>query len=222
MPQTAQQYCTAALLRSYQNRDNVLSIDSPQLLVVLDRLFADYYQFAVAENPFVFAARVALVWSVDSWAIPAECDTGVQLELNDGTLVFVVPIDDREIEPDEPSVFRVARRYYPIAGHNGGPVNAAGLIQTYAMIAPSFPLLTTTPPVEWPTQFDPMVVCDLAMYLAEIDGRESEVARLNVESQGWQSRFRSWLGRPELNVRRRFTPKMVPTPNVTPMGIEKQ
>jgi hypothetical protein len=218
----AGEYIDRAIARSYQNQSGILADAAPELLAELDLQFADYYQFAAGINPYVFCVRVAQPWSTDSWLIPADADTVVELERPGGAKVIVVPLEDRTAEATEACVFRVGRRYYP-AGNSTDPPAGSSLVMYYTTIPPLFADLTTTVPIEWPTQFDSMVVNDLALHLASKDGRASEVDRGTARQQQWQARFAAWLQRPELNRRARFdVPRLVPTTAVQAFGAEKE
>jgi hypothetical protein len=215
---TAAEYIAQAILRNSQNDGDTLAEPDPELLGVLTLQFYDYYQMATGRNPYVFATQAVLSYSSGGWTIPADAETVVALQRPGGSEVVVVPVDDLQAESGKAAVYRLGRRYFS-AGNAADPPANTNLICIYTVIPPTFADLTDEPPTEWPTQFDPMVVNDLALFLAEKDERDTEAARRKAEQERWQARFMAWLTRPELNARTRFgSPRLVPTPATQPFG----
>lgn len=215
---TAAEYIAQAILRNSQNDGDTLAEPDPELLAVLTLLFYDYYQLATGRNPYVFAKQVVLSYTAGGWTIPADAETVVMLQRPGGAEVVVVPIDDLEAEKGKPAVYRLGRRYFS-AGNAADPPANTNLLCIHTVIPPTFADLSDSPPTEWPTQFDPMVVNDLALMLAEKDERDVETGRRDKLQERWQARFMAWLSRPELNARTRFgSPRLVPTPATQPFG----
>lgn len=206
------------MARSFSNMGDVAA-STNELLGVLSRLFAGYYGEAADANPAVFAKRAVVVWDAGGfWPEPADQYAVYRITWN-GNPVVVVPFDDPQADVSVPAIYRLARNYYP-AGNPNDP-SGVNLVWTYQPIPPSFASLTDVPPVAWPSQFDERVICDLATYLAEKDGRVNDIQTMKAEAGKWAALYGQWLAIADVNTVRRFSvPTQVPTPAVKPIGVQ--
>lgn len=216
---TAAEYIQAAVARSYRNMGDVGADPTTELLGVLSRLFASYYAEAADQNPAVMATLSVVPWNVlGYWEMPSDQYALYELRTASNVKVVVVPFDDRAAEPSEAAVYRLGVKYYP-AGNPNDPTNVA-LQFTYQPVPPTFALETDAAPPEWPLQFDERVIVDLAVYLAEKDGRPEDVAAMQAEAAKWRSLYDRWLSIADVNTVRRFSvPQQVPTAQVVPVGV---
>lgn len=216
---TAAEYIAAAVARSYRNMGDVSADPTTELLGVLSRLFAGYYAEAADQNPAVMGKLAVVPWNVAGyWAMPSDQYALYELRTATNVKVYVVPFDDRAAETSEAAVYRLGVRYYP-AGNPNDPTNVA-LQFTYQPVPPQFVATGDSPPAEWPLQFDERVIVDLAVYLAEKDGRPEDIAAMQGEAAKWKLLYDRWLGIADVNTVRRFSvPQQVPTAQVVPIGV---
>lgn len=210
-------YITAAVARSFRNMGDAAA--SPQeLLGVLSRLFAGYYGEAADQNPAVFARRTVNIWTGTGWDAPLDQYAVYRITWN-GVPVVIVPFDDPQADTSVPAIYRLGSQYFP-AGNPNDPVGT-NLIWFYQPVPPAFASVLDDPPTEWPQQFDERVICDLATYLAEKDGRPDDLAAMQREAAKWASLYSQWLAIADVNTVRRFSlPTQVPTPSVKPIGVQ--
>lgn len=210
-------YIAAAVAMSYRNRGDVMASES-EYLGVLTRQFYGYYADAADQNPAVFAKQVLVPWNVlGYWEAPTDQYALYELRMPTGAIVYVVPFNQREAEPSEACVYRLASKYYP-AGNPNDPQNV-NLTWTYQPVPPTFTALADTPPEDWPEQFDQRVIVDLACYLAEKDGRPEDIAAMKGEAAAWQQKWDRWLAIADTNTVRKYGfPEQVPTPQINPVG----
>ncbi len=214
----AQGFIAAAVARSFRNMGQPAA-SSDELLGVLSRLFHGYYAEAADQNPSLFALRASVAWNVGGyWIAPSDQYALYEIQAPGGEEIVVVPFSDPRAEPSVGAVFRLGLNYYP-AGNANDPSNVA-LTFTYQPVPPVFATLSAIPPTTWPAQFNERVICDLATYLAEKDGRADDIQAMQAEAGKWKRYYLTWLSMADSNTVRRFSvPQQVPTPQIIPVGV---
>ena len=192
----------AAIARSTQNRANILAAPSEMLRVVSASL-RGAFSIAAEVNPEFFAQSADVAYVVPGWARPADAENIFRIEVVGSGECAVVPFDDLGAETSMPAVYALGQIFRP-AGNAGDPGAADSLRFFYSRV-PAVPAnVDAALDASWPTHFDPLLIEDVATYLAIKDGRMDEATTLSQERNRWLVLYVKFLEHEHTNLRRRF------------------
>lgn len=192
----------SAIARSTMNRQDILA-NNTEMLRVFGASILGAYSIASEVNPEFFASAVSVNYVAPGWARPADAEAVFRIELASGAEVAVVPYDDQLAEPLVPSVYSLGQIFRP-TGNTNGPTIADSLRFFYSRV-PTIPATVDTDfEAAWPSQFNPLLIEDIAAYLALKDGRMDEARSLADERNRWLVLYVKYLEHETLNLRRRF------------------
>jgi hypothetical protein len=194
---TAREIIDAAYATSKLNQPGASASETGELIPFLNRSLRGMFAEGARVNRKVFGARLSVNWTTDHWKRPEGAEMILRIEQN-GTEVVEVPFDQRRAEPGKPSIYSLGQRYYP-AGGGVDPTNGA-LVFFYSARPATIPstaegLNQDLDPL-WPSQFDSLLILDMARYLATKDGgdkRGQEIAAFASEYEREHGRYVAWL-----------------------------
>lgn len=210
MATTLEDIMLAAYGKSALNRPGSIASEGTELVQLLLRLQRKYFAVAARINPLFYATSVKVTIGSGVWARPATAETIFRIERNSETTggtgaagdeVAVVPFDDKKAEPGMGAVYELGQQFYS-AGNAKDPTG--GKLTIFFSRRPTDPTAKTDPlDTQWPDQFNDVLIFEVAAYLAEKDGRESEAANLRKELDGWATLYLAFLEHATSNERRR-------------------
>ncbi len=170
--------------RSQEDR----SATDEELLNVLNSRIARAFTEGHAINPWAFLAQVAVKSNGQVWARPTDAAVVLRIEQNDEPKeVAVVPFDQQNIERGLPSVYRMGNQYWPVLRN---PRLSGSLNFWYAKAPTAMP---SGPKAEidplYPHGHERRLVLELAIYMANKDGRAEDAALLKQELEMEVQRF---------------------------------
>lgn len=221
MATTIQQIINAANATSSANDPGVQATD-PELVGVLHRIVGEAYSLAHSENPEFFTKRSADVVYAAGWARPADAINVLLVEagmkgatggLESGTLVHVVPFDDREEAAFAPRVYRLGRTYLTV-GLPGDPV-AAGDGDTlrfwYSHKHPAITAVGQELDPSWPEDHNQLLITKLQKYLALKDKARADLEVIIEEEKRLTAIFLEDVNSADSVLERRHSPLLQAT-----------
>lgn len=199
---TPRELITAAYGFSTKNQPQEIATEETELLEVVQRALHRAYAIGARANPMFFGKTTAVPASTATWARPADAELVFRIEMPDTTEVVVVPMDDRDTEPEQPALYRFGQVYYP-SGNASDP-STETLTFFYSQVSPTVADIDSTIDASWPVQFNNLLIFEIALYLAHKDGREEELPRLQSGYNEWLNLFLGFLQHETANERRRW------------------
>jgi hypothetical protein len=193
----------AAIGRSSKNRADVIATSGTELLRLINSTYRGAYAIAAEVNPVYFATSADVAYAAPGWARPSNAENVFRIEIVGGAEVAVVPYDDQIAEGGLPSVYPFGRIYVPTGSVNG-PLITDSLRIFFSKLPTVLAAVGTSLEAAWPTQFDNLLIEDVATYLAIKDGRSEEAKVLSQERNRWLVMYVKFLEHETTNLRRRF------------------
>jgi hypothetical protein len=191
----------AAFGFSTKNRPADVAAKADELMAVQMRAMKGLYLFAARINPEFFADSSAINFTAGApgyWLRPAAALSIWRIEDVASTEVIVVPRSQRTADVGRPALWRLGQKYYS-AGNALDPVG--GALTFFYSARPVTPATVDTAfDALWPTDFDPLLVLETAMYLAIQDGRVDEAASIAASRDKWAALFATFLEVEQVNV----------------------
>ncbi len=198
---------TQALPASLKNRP-IAASDHTEYRLLLGRLLRKYVALGAKANPDYFGVLTQVVGAAGVWTRPANTESVYRIEDATKEEVIVVPVEDRIANYGKPRLYRLGRTYRTV-GEAGDP-GATDTLDFYCIMAAAVPAsMDAALDAMWPTAYDPLLVADVALYLAVKDGRQEEVAGLTHERDGWLAQYLEHLEHETANEERRFHPRPI-------------
>lgn len=201
MATTGQEIIEAGYGKSTKNRMATIATDAVELLGVVNRSLLKYFSRIARTNPVFIAATETVTFNV-GWARPVTAQSILRIESNVAVEVRVVPFNDRAAEPTLPSVYRLGRTFYS-AGNANDPTSG-DLIFIFARFPTVLASLAAQLDAAWPEQFNECLIHEVALYLANKDGRNDELAGLESERDEWSKLLLEFCEHETANETRRF------------------
>ncbi len=192
----------AAIGRSTKNRSDILADNATELLRVVKASLSGAYSIAAEVNPQFFGVAESIAFAAGGWARPVEAENIFRIQNPALAEVVVVPYDDQAAETAKPAVYHFGQKFIT-AGNAGDPI-AGNLTFFYSKRAPAIATIDTAIEAAWPSQYDELLVGDIATYLSLKDGRTDEARTLAEERNRWLVLFVKFLEHETTNTRHRF------------------
>jgi hypothetical protein len=208
---TPQAILNAAYAKSTKNRPGTIATESTELLELVIRSLRGIYAAAARVNPLFFAEQATVAFASTAWPRPETAESIFRIQRLAGTTggtgsagdeVVVVPFDDRAAESGKGAVYRFGQKFF--AAGNAADPTGGDLAFFYAKRPTSPASLTATLDALWAEQFNELLVLEVALYLANKDGRAEELGALDKDRMAWLGLFVSFLEHETANERRRF------------------
>lgn len=199
---TYNEILAAAYGRSSKNIPGKIATDATELLNLMWRALAGLYSAAADINPMFFAESVAVPFAAGGWARPTGAESVFRIEIPaTGVEVVTVPIDDRAAESGKPALYRLGQKFIT-AGNALDPV--AGNLTFFYSKQPTKPaLLADNIDATWPETYNPLLINEVALWLAIKDGRSEEVGPVKEDRDSWLALFTAFLDHETTNEVRR-------------------
>lgn len=193
-----------AIGMSAKNRPTTANQEN-ELRTVIGRLLKKYIAAGADVNPFYFATTAPVVGVAGVWARPAKAESVVDIRTATDGSVVVVPFDERTANHGKPRLYRLGTSYYTV-GLAGDP-GATDTLTFYYVLSPDIPAAMDTPlDARWPEAYDGLLITEVAIYLAQKDGRADEVGKLDAERKEWVDIYTQFLKHETMNELRQFHP----------------
>jgi hypothetical protein len=196
---TPREIFDAAYGMSKLNQEGEVAGEAGELLPLLNRTLRGLFAEGARVNRRIFTQRLTVPVSSGTWPRPAAAEVVLQIEGGsgsgvEGTKVIEVPYDQQHVDLHRPAVFVLGQRYYS----RGTPADPAGGSLIFYYSARPATVASLTAPIDplWPSQFDQLLVLEVARYLAVKDGgekRAQEIAAFESEYQREHARYVAWL-----------------------------
>lgn len=191
----------AALGYNKKNDPASITTRSAEYFEVVMRAMRGLYLFAAKVNPEFFGAQAQVNFTAGApgyWARPAAAVSVWRIENSIPREVIVVPRSQLTADVGRPAVWRLGQKYYG-AGNPLDPTTGS-LAFFYSQRATKPATVDTAFDASWPTDFDPLMVLEAAMYLAINDERIDEATRLMHDRDQWAMQFATFLDIEQANV----------------------
>lgn len=195
----------AAYAKSTKNAPGTIATESTELLNLVNRMVRKFYIIAARVNPVYFASttQVAAPGAATPWDRPEGAESIFRIE-SGGSEVVVVPFDDRTAEEGIAAVYRIGKQFYEAGNANDPDPSSDALDFWFSKRPTDAANLDATLDSSWEEQFNEMLVLELAIYLANKDGRADEIGMLVKDRDEWLRMFILFLEHETANERRRF------------------
>jgi hypothetical protein len=203
---TPRDLITAAIARSSKNRPLGVAAAEAELLALVQRTLRACAAVAARVNPTYFGTNDAVAGVGGVWVRPADAESVYWIETADGDPVTVVPIEDRDADGIEPRLYREGAAYHTVGGA-ADPAATDTLTFRYSRRLEDPATIDTALEAGWPTAYDPLIIEEVAVYLAVKDGRSQEAAELRVGRDSWLRLYLAFLDHELANEERRFHPR---------------
>ncbi len=203
---TVQEILDAAFGKSNKNQPGTIATDAVELLELVKRKLQGIYGFAAAIDPKHFSDKEAVTGVGSFWDRPEAAEAVIRIE--DSTLaeVVVVPFDDRLAAEPQIALYEFDGGYTASEGQTAPPGGTDVLTFWFAKRPDDpdpFDLSGILDP-DWDEAYNELLILEVAIYLAQKDGRTGEVEMLKTERNTWAQLFGSYLGHSTANEQRRF------------------
>lgn len=207
---------TAALARNRKNQPGIIATDT-ELLNAFRRIYPVFWTVGARVNPSFFGAREELDFDSESdptgWNRPDDAELIFHLEyeeipdrLEDDVTdpeIAIVPLDNREADPYTPALYEWGQVFYPAGNELDPDPDESEDIVCYYSKRPDEPEeLEDELESLWPTQFDELLVLEMALLLAHKDERAQEETLLRQDRDVWLRRFIAHLEHATVPLRR--------------------
>lgn len=186
---------------STKNRPEDVDAKLDELFDVQMRAMKGLYLFAARINPEFFGDSLTQPYNAAVpgwWNRPPNALSIWRIENSAGDEVIVVPRAQLKADVGRPAVWRNGQKYFG-AGNPLDPTN--GTLTFFYSARPVKPASADTAfDGTWPTDFDPLLVNETAIYMAIQDGRTDEAARIQADRDKWAMTFATFLEIEQTNV----------------------
>lgn len=218
---------TAAYAKSRKNQPGITATPT-ELLSTFNRVWQAFWTIAARVNPSFFGRTLLVPYSVPlgGWPRPSDAEAVYLIE-EDGEDIAIVPFDERDADPFTPAVYEWGQAFFT-AGNPLDPVGtesiaesvAEGLDFWYSRKAPLPAAVDEELSSLWPSNFDELLVLEIAMVLANKDERYEEVASLKPDRDGWLRLYIAHLEHATTGVRRSTgTAQRFQGPTFVPLNV---
>lgn len=204
--------------RSLKNKAGAIANEQVELVRVVQRAEDGLFSFAARINPQYFASQSTVVVAAGAWALPETAEAVFRIENPSTVEVAVVPIDDRLIAPEKPSVYFLGKAFWSVGG-TLDPV-AESLTMFFSKKPATLTATTSVLDSMWPEAYNELLIDEVAIYLAIKDqgsGRDMELKALMDERDRRAMLFAAHLEHVVANASRRHTPTIL-TPSIAPLN----
>jgi hypothetical protein len=184
-----------------------------QLIIRVQRTF---FTIAARINPTFFGSTSDVPYAAPGWARPATAELIYKLSLVAGSDLAVVPFTDLTAALDKPAVYRFGQVYRP-AGNPLDPTAGSGSVRFWYSKQPTPPAtLAGALDTLWPSNYDQLLIHELAVYMALKDGALGDLASAFVaERDHWLRLYLAFLEHETVGEVRNFsnlfnTPTQIP------------
>ncbi len=170
MPSTVQTIIELATVASTANDAGKLATDA-ELIAVLDRHYQAYAALMALSAPERWVATAAIAWSGTpaTFALPADLIDIRHVETSGGAEIRIVPVEERRKSwHTAPAAFRQSGSLVSRA-QAGDPVNGESGTLWYLDAPTALSALGNSLDSRWPVRHDPLLIGELAVYLANKD-----------------------------------------------------
>lgn len=188
---TALDIFVGAYAKSSKNQADRMVAQGAELLDALNRILRQAFAIGARVNPEFFATKTTTAIAAGAWPRPPAAESIIAIRggpaVVPGTLVgediVVVPFTDVEADPGSPCLYELGQKFY-----GTGPLAPTGGDLDFYYATQAATLLTQADALDplWPTRFDGLLIAELALWLAQKDGRADEVQLLSQELARWQ------------------------------------
>jgi hypothetical protein len=196
----------AAYGKNAKNVPDYIATEATELLSALQRELQKLFSLGAEVNPAFFGESAVVAFSAPGWARPDDAESIFRIENGSAAEVVEVPLDDRAAEIGKPAVYAWGQVFRG-AGNALDPA-AGNLTFYYSKVPRTLTALTGDPdgtldPL-WPEQYNELLILAVAIYLAEKEDRDAEVARLSAQYAAWLELFKAFLSHETTTLRRRM------------------
>lgn len=187
MATTPRDIIVAAYATNAANQPGAITTDETELLDLVNRLVRALFSEAASINPTYFGKRATVNAATPNagWPVPADAEAVFRVETPGGVNVWVVPYDDRALDPDRITVFFLGRRYWPAGNVND--VTSGDLVFWYARQPVDAATIDSVIDPDFPDGMVGVLIGLVALYLDIKDRRLQDAeAQQGVREQ--------WLG----------------------------
>lgn len=198
---TPNEIVLAAYAFSSKNRPEQFAAKADELFDVVMRAMRGLYLFAANINPEYFGDSAAVnvtAGAPNYWTRPPLAVSIWRIEDAGKNEVIVVPRSQLTADVGRPALWRNGQKYMS-AGNPLDPTNGT-LTFFYSKRATKPADINTAFDASWPTDFDPLLIEETAMYLALQDGRTDEAATVQPSRDKWATQFANFLEIEQVNV----------------------
>lgn len=165
---------------------------APEILAIFNRVFPTFWTIGARVNPSFFGKILAVSHGAESgisaWCRPDDAELVYLIDNPEGEQVIVVPLEEPDADPSRPAVYEWGQCYYP-AGNALDPAAEDDLTFWYSKIPDFVTDETAELERQWPSQFDELVILEIALVLALKDERYDEVGTLRDDRDAWLRRY---------------------------------
>ena len=204
--------------RSLKNKAGAIASEQVELVRVVQRAEQGLFSFAARINPQYFGDQATVAVASSAWPLPETAEAVFRIEMPTGAEVAVVPIEDRLLEPEKPSVYFLGKGFRSVGG-TSDPV-AESLTMFYARRPATLTATTSLLDTLWPEAHNDLLIDEVAIYLAIKDqgsGRDLELKAIMEERDRRAMLFAAHLEHVVGNATRRHSPVIL-TPSIAPIN----
>lgn len=205
---TVQEILDAAFGKSTKSQPGTIATNAVELLELVKRKLQGIYGFAAAIDVKHFSDKDDVTGVGSFWERPEAAEAVIRIETAspDFTEVVVVPFDDRLAAEPEIALYEFDGGYTASEGQTAPP-GATDTLTFWFAKRPDDPNpfdLSGVLDPDWDEAYNELLILEVAIYLAQKDGRTGEVEMLKTERNTWAQLFGSYLGHSTSNEQRRF------------------
>jgi hypothetical protein len=193
-----------AILRSQKNQPEWAANYATELRLLMQRTLTLCYQLGHALAPDRFLAGSAV--GPSGGLYPNDLLPGpiYRIETAGGALVRVVGVAERTLDIGVGRLYRNFAGVLTSVGGTGDPGATDSLTFWYLHYPDTLTTLTTEFDTYWPTQFDGLLIEEMAIYFAQKDARDDEFAFLKESRDKWVEAYMQYLRELSFGMSRRF------------------
>lgn len=219
MPTSVNDILVQALPRSGRNRPDAIATAATELRLVVARSLRALFVVGARKNPAYFSDTLNVTGVSGIFIRPPDAEAVWLIETAGGVACVVVPYAERMEVWGKPRLYRMNRNYRTVGGA-GDPAANAVLTFTYVRRAYEPPTLSDPIDSYFPEQFVPLLVEEVALYLALKDGRDAEAQQLRPERDAWLALYLAHLEHETMNEERVYhPPRFTDLPTVPLAGL---
>ncbi len=213
MATTIQTWLDAAYGKSLKNRPGEIATNATELYNVGVRILRGLFAIGARINPGFYGGSSTVGFASPGWARPTGAESIDYIESAPGVEVVVVDSLQRDAEPGTPAVYAWGQVYRPASAAAINP-QAGNLTFFYSRVAPAPATITDVIDSQWPEQFNELPQLEIALYLANKDGRADEVPGYTADRDRWLTLYVAFLEHETGNVRRRYATRRFSAPSM--------
>ena len=203
---SVQDILDGAFAQSSKNQPGNIADDEIELLGVVKRKLQGINAFAARVNPLHFALQDDVTGAAGIWERPEAANAIIRIETDAFVEVVVVPFDDRLAADPKPALYEFGGNFIVSPLQTNPPGDDDDLTFWYSK-RPDDPDpfdLTGLLDPDWDDAYNDLLILEVAIYLAQKDGRSEEVNMLKGERNTWAQLFGQFLQHSTANIQRRF------------------